>query len=210
MILFILFEYNFIFLHDAFLILTTRLSHSIFLLPVSKPPLIHSMQCCCVSTLVSFSSTPPVTQFFVAQLMAQPWRSFWPFTFLCVSWVLDLNTDYCYGIVLPEEILKQIFVIILSRTAFLLVGLQAGWSMKESLTISSTVYDHEWSFPLLHWSKWSDLILSVLTNSLTSYSLTQPVSAPGWEAGTTDPILQFSSLGLACQSSFCATWWMVC
>jgi len=42
MILFILFEHNFRFLNDAFLILNTRLSHSIFPLPVSKPVLIHS------------------------------------------------------------------------------------------------------------------------------------------------------------------------
>lgn len=55
MILFNLFEYNFRFLNYAFLILTTQLSHSIFLLPVSKPLLIQCMQCCCASTLVSFS-----------------------------------------------------------------------------------------------------------------------------------------------------------
>lgn len=143
MILFILFEYNFRFLNYAFLILTTQLSLSIFLLPVSKPLLIQCMQCCCASTLVSFSLYATCNLILCHPIDGRTVAKFLAFWFFFVSWMLALSNTYSCTVVLPEEILNQIFVIILSRAPFPLVGLLASWSVKESLTISSMVYDAE-------------------------------------------------------------------
>lgn len=100
MILFILFEYNFRFLNYAFLILTTQLSLSIFLLPVSKPLLIQCMQCCCASTLVSFSLYATCNLILCHPIDGRTVAKFLAFWFFlchgCWLWVTLIVAQLCF------------------------------------------------------------------------------------------------------------------
>lgn len=112
-------------------------------------------------------------------------------TFLCHGcwiWVTII-----FRIVLPEESLEQIFVTILSRASFPLVGLLASWSRKESLTISSTVYDSEWGFSLLH-SNWS-VFLSLPTLWPQNHRISKTVKdLKGHQSPTLNPALLWTQL----------------